>query len=500
MKTTGKCFLLVISLVFFVGCISVQENNWPNFRGPNSLGIAPESAIPPLELNPDKNLSWKTSLASGVSSPCVYKNMIFITGFDKEKKALITYCIDFVKGSVLWQNLVIPDSLEQGHSIGSPAASTPATDGKAVYVYFGSYGALCYDLSGKLLWEHKLPVISSQYGTCGSPIINDSLMLINRVGYVNPSLLAINKKNGKTVWEHFLPLRTDIQKMYSVSHSTPVIWRDQVILHRAFELTALFLKDGSEAWSVGVVSTGIGTPVIMNDTLYLNGFLNMGESRLFDELPDFNNMLLQYDINGDKLINVTEIPSEWAFFRRPELNLPLGYDVFYPIRDLALSFDLSGDKAFSREEWVKLKEYQSSLKLEHGTVALNLNYTSEANKPSLIWKQKEFVSEVPSPLVIGNRVYMIMDGGTLSCYKAKTGDLVFRERINSPGPYIASPLYANGYIYLIAYNGKVTVVKPGDKLNIVSRSDLKERVAASPVALSNLMLVRTENALYAFKN
>lgn len=500
MKTTGKCFLLAISLVIFVGCVSVQENNWPNFRGTNSLGIAPESATPPLELNPDKNLSWKTSIASGVSSPCVYKNMIFITGFDKEKKALIIYCIDFVKGSVLWQNLVIPDSIEQGHSIGSPAASTPATDGKAVYVYFGSYGALCYDLSGKLLWENKLPVISAMYGTCGSPIINDSLMLINRVGYVNPSLLAINKKNGKTVWEHFLPLRTDMQKMFSVSHSTPVIWRDQVILHRAFELTALFLKDGSEAWSVGVVSTGVGTPVIMNDTLYLNGFLNMGESRLFDELPDFNNMLLQYDINGNKLINVTEIPSEWAFYRRPELDLPLGYDVFYPIRDLAISFDTSGDKAFSREEWETLRKFQSSCKLEHGTVALKLEDSTGTDKPSIIWKQKESVSEVPSLLVTDKRVYMIMDGGTLTCFKAGTGDLVFRERINAPGPYLASPLYANGCIYLISYNGKVTVVKPGDKLNIVSRSDLKERVAASPVALSNLMLVRTENDLYAFKN
>jgi len=233
----------------------------------------------------------------------------------------------------------------------------------------------------------------------------------------------------------------------------------------------------------------------------------MGESRLFDELPDFNTMLLQHDINGDKLINVTEIPAEWAFFRRPELNLPLGldekheqYDAFYPIRDLAISFDTSGDKAFSREEWENLREYQLSCKLEHGTIALKLEDSIGTTKPSVIWKQKGNVSEVPSLLVTDNRVYMIMDGGTLTCFKAGTGDLVFRERINAPGPYLASPLYANGCLYLIGYNGKVTVVKPGDKLNIVSRSDLKERVAASPVALSNLMLVRTENALYAFKN
>jgi outer membrane protein assembly factor BamB len=144
-------------------------------------------------------------------------------------------------------------------------------------------------------------------------------------------------------------------------------------------------------------------------------------------------------------------------------------------------------------------KFQITCKLEHGTVAVKLEDAAGTNKPAIIWKQKGFVSEVPSLLVTDKRVYMIIDGGTLSCFKAATGDLIFRERINAPGPYLSSPLLANGYLYLIGYNGKVTVVKPGDKLNIVSRSDLKEKVAASPVALGNLLIVRTETALYAFK-
>jgi len=500
MKTTVKLIFLALTLVLSKGCGSVQENNWPQFRGAHSLGIAPESATPPLELNPDRNLSWKTNLASGVSSPCVYKNMIFITGFEKDKKSLLTYCIDFKKGAILWKKLVIPDSLENSHSLSSPAATSPVTDGKAVYVYFGSYGVLCYDLSGNLRWEKKLPVLNAMYGTCGSPILYDSLLLINRVGFVNPSILAINKNNGKIVWQHFLSFQNDLQKNYSISHATPVIWRDQVILHRCLELTSLFLKDGTEAWSVGVVSEGVGTPIIINDTLYVNGFLNFGESRFYDELPDFNTMLLKYDSNHDKLVNISEIPSEWAFYKRPELDLPLGHDAFYPITDLAITFDKSEDKALSMEEWNKLKEFQANFKLEHGTLAVSLLDSSGNNKPSVIWKQKEYVSEVPSLLVHENRVYMIMDGGIFSNFKTATGDLIFRERIKAPGPYIASPVYANGYIYLIAYNGKVTVVKPGDKLDIISRSDLKEKVIASPVALRNTLLVRTESTLYAFRN
>jgi hypothetical protein len=95
---------------------------------------------------------------------------------------------------------------------------------------------------------------------------------------------------------------------------------------------------------------------------------------------------------------------------------------------------------------------------------------------------------------------MITDGGIFSSFKTATGDLIFRERIKAPGPYMASPVYANGCIYLIGHNGKVTIIKSGDKPDIISRSDLKEKVIASPVALGNTFLVRTENALYAFRN
>jgi len=91
-----------------------------------------------------------------------------------------------------------------------------------------------------------------------------------------------------------------------------------------------------------------------------------------------------------------------------------------------------------------------------------------------------------------------MNGGILSSFKTSTGDLIFRERIKAPGAYMASPVFANNCIYLIAHNGKVTVIKPGDKVDIISRSDLKENISASPVALGNTFLVRTTSALYAF--
>lgn len=72
MKTIISCLSLILSIIIVVGCASKNENNWPQFRGTNSLGIAPASATPPLELNPDKNLAWKIPLARGLSSPCIF--------------------------------------------------------------------------------------------------------------------------------------------------------------------------------------------------------------------------------------------------------------------------------------------------------------------------------------------------------------------------------------------------------------------------------------------
>ncbi|MCA1758270.1 MAG: PQQ-binding-like beta-propeller repeat protein, partial [Bacteroidales bacterium] len=101
-------------------------------------------------------------------------------------------------------------------------------------------------------------------------------------------------------------------------------------------------------------------------------------------------------------------------------------------------------------------------------------------------------------LCLNKQVYMISNGGLVTCMNAETGEIIYREKLGAPGAYLASPLLANGHIYFVSYNGKITVVKPGDKLNVVSQCNLKEKIAASPVAVGNQLFVRTTETLYAF--
>ena len=95
---------------------------------------------------------------------------------------------------------VAPERIEEVHAISSPAGATPVTYGERVYVYFGSYGLLCYDLNGNLKWERRLPIPENPYGAVASPILAGEFLVLNHQGK-DAYLLAVNRRDGGTVWK-----------------------------------------------------------------------------------------------------------------------------------------------------------------------------------------------------------------------------------------------------------------------------------------------------------
>src|SRR5262249_32200018 len=142
-----------------VGFTADKGLSWPRFRGPNGSGIA-ENAKPPVEFGPDKNLKWKAASPSGLSSPIIAGDELVITAFDGGKLYTIAYKLK--DGKEAWRPEAPAKTLEPYHkTAGSPAASSPATDGKHIVSYFGSCGLLCYDLKGKELWEFEMPAAAT---------------------------------------------------------------------------------------------------------------------------------------------------------------------------------------------------------------------------------------------------------------------------------------------------------------------------------------------------
>ena len=270
---TPASLITLLATVILSSLAGATENHgkvwWPQFRGPNSSGLG--EGRPPVSFGPDQNVLWKTALGPGLSSPIIWEERIFLTEFDSANRQLATLCLDRLTGKILWRRSVAPGQIEKVHRISSPAAASPATDGERVYVYFGSYGLVCYDLDGNPKWERRLPLPDNPYGAVASPILAGELLVLNHQGR-DAYLLGVNRRDGRTVW------KTD-RSSFHYGWSTPVHWRHDgideiVVLGGDFQpnqrLMAYNLADGAERWWVGgLPPCGKSTPVLGDGLLFL---------------------------------------------------------------------------------------------------------------------------------------------------------------------------------------------------------------------------------------
>jgi outer membrane protein assembly factor BamB len=112
----------------------------------------------------------------------------------------------------------------------------------------------------------------------------------------------------------------------------------------------------------------------------------------------------------------------------------------------------------------------------------------------VVWKFKRGVSNKPSILLIDDLIYMINDAGIASCVEAKTGELVWQKRTG--GEYSASPVYADGKIWLFSEDGKTTVIRPGRTYDALAENHLDEGFLASPAIAGKAFYLRTRTHLY----
>jgi outer membrane protein assembly factor BamB len=449
-------------------------DHWPQFRGPNGSGVS-ETARPPTVFAPGTNQLWKVSVPSGASSPCVWGDRIFLTGFADGK--LLTLCYARTDGKLLWQKAAPADQLEEFHSTeGSPAASTCATDGKTVVSYFGSCGLIAYDFDGKELWQHKLPVAetASGFGTGGSPVLIGGRVIVPRETPGAGSLLAVDLKTGRKAWE---TARPDVGPGFG----TPIAWRngqaDEIVMPGSLKLKGYEAKTGKEAWSLGgVPSFTCTTPVAGEGMLFFAGW-SPGKSD--GPAPNWDGLSPNFDKNKDNVVTKDEVAgSEMESFFR--------------------ALDTNRDGKWTREDFDILKEMMS--KGENVLVAVKPGAHGEVSEGGVAWKQTRGLPYVPSPLYYQGAIYLVKDGGLASCYDAKTGAVRYQqERLNAIGNYYASPIGADGRLYVASLNGKITVFKAGGTSpEILHQADFKERIAATPAPVSKALYVRTPTALYAF--
>ena len=129
-------------------------------------------------------------------------------------------------------------------------------------------------------------------------------------------------------------------------------------------------------------------------------------------------------------------------------------------------------------------------------LAVRLDDSTRGNVTAthVVWDRPRGNSRLSSPVLVGDRVFQVTDGGVVRCLKARTGEEVWSGRL--VGDYTASPVAANGLLYFCNQQGQTTVVKAADRFEIVARNQLAEGMRASPAIAGGALFLRTFGHLY----
>jgi outer membrane protein assembly factor BamB len=403
--------------------------------------------------------------------------------------------MDRASGTIKWRQAVRPETLERVMSANSHASPTPACDGKRVYVYFGSFGVAAYDLAGNKVWQKPLAIPQITYGSGASPILANDTVIIN----CDPKpendayLLAVDRKTGETVWRCNRPGTEP-------GWSTPVRWKhgdqEELVVVGSGCVTSYNLKDGKELWRLpGLPTRTCASPAYTDDTLFATAAGGIsGDPANPAEVPDFAEVLDKYDADGDKQLTQAEIPDDLVLVYR------LG--PLFAVKRIFRGCDADRDGGISAEEWKRagrlvIKQFGKGRKMDT-LIAIRASGAGEGTELPVKWKTDEGIGQVASPLLYRGRIYLLKHRGIVTCLDAATGNKMYTERLGTSGYYCASPVAADGKIYLCSGSGVVFIVRAADSLEVLSRTKLGERINATPALVDGKIYLRTAKHVMGF--
>lgn len=285
---TPRSFALgsLITALTYGLSLDATAANWPNWRGPTHDNIAPETTAP-MQWDKTKNIRWRVPLPEpGNSSPIVWGDKVFVTQAIEANGDRSILCYHRRDGKLLWNHSTRYAGKERKHETNTHCSSSPVTDGERVIAHFGSAGVFCYDLNGKVLWQADLGPQDHNWGQGSSPVIHGDLCIVYHGPGTPSTLIALDKKTGKKVWENAVPEVQPQERFDGFagksdgmlgSFATPIIspsksGSDEVIMPVANQLRAWDVKTGKPKW----FSTGMNPLVYSSPTLGEGFIVAMG--------------------------------------------------------------------------------------------------------------------------------------------------------------------------------------------------------------------------------
>jgi len=438
----GSCGLRVAcfaSMLALLAAPTAACAQWPQFRGPEGQGHTTAKGLP-LSWSETENIVWKTPLVGkGWSSPVIEGNQIWMT-------AAI-------------ESPVTPEERKkrlEGNTTGDPTL---------VVVGQLSLRALCVDLaSGKLLHDIELmsedqpdPIHSLNSFASPTPVIERGRLYCH---FGTNGTACLDTATQKVLWTN---------RKLKIKHengpgSSPVLWGDLLIVH----------CDGSDLQYLAALDKSTGDLAWKTE--------RTGKMNSNPQLKKAYGTPLIVDVAGKP--TVLSPAADWLYAYDPasgaeQWKVPYG----------ALGFSIVPRPVAGHGMLFMCTSFMQSELL-----AIRYDGQGEKKEPHIVWRYAKQAPQMPSPVLVGDEIYVVSDKGVASCLDAKTGTVHWTERLG--GNFCASPLAADGRIYFSNRDGLTTVIEPGKTFKPLAKNDLKEGIMASPAAIDGALIVRTDKALY----
>lgn len=361
--------------------------------------------------------------------------------------------------------------------------------------------------SSPIVWGNRIFLTAFRPAPGGTGGVFRSLMgLIARGVSVSGQLfvLCLDRATGKALWEREVPLEVieEVHPTNSPASPTPVTDGQRVYVYFGSYGLLAYDFDGRKIWErrLGPFPNEWGSassPILYGNMLILNCD------------TDAEDFLLAVDKATGKTIwqtprNATRawpVPVIWNAGGRDQIVVSGSERV------------TAYDPSNGREIWTVdgLSTWVSPTPVAaHGLLfvaangpggniimAIRPGGRGNITSTHVAWRHERAAPYIPSPIVVGDYLFVVKDGGIMTCLNARTGELAWQQRLPARGSYYASPVAAEGRLYVISEDGEVTVVAAKPTFEVIATSSMGERTMASPALSSGQIFIRTDNALWA---
>src|SRR5262245_27668836 len=450
----------------------LPADDWPQFRGPRGSGLAPDDRALPAEVGPTVNVRWKVPLPPGHSSPVVVGDRVYVTAV--RERALVTIALDRRSGRTLWEVKAPHQQLEKVHRIGSHTQSSPAADADGVVCFFGSCGLFAYDRGGQQVWHRPMGPFKNEFGAGSSPILAGDRVLLGQDHDTDSFLMALDRKTGKTIWQAD---RSEFPRGYA----TPVLWdnagKQQVVMAGPHRLTGYDLQTGNDAWTVyGRSRIANRAPVVGADgNLYVPAWAPGADPNDRIVVPAWDELMKKQDADGNGTMEEKEAPAG-------------------PLKERFPLIDRDKDGHITKAEYQNMRRIFETAR--NSVMAIKPGGAGDITKTHVLWSYNKHLPYVPSPVYYKGHLYMVKNGGIVTCLDAKTGQLVKQGRVAGSSNYYSSPVIGDGKIYLLSERGDLAVLSATPDWKVLHTAKFDEDAFATPAIAGGQLFVRTAKYLY----